>query len=420
MKALRFLGLVPIVLLASCSSGGTISDPASSGDPTGQEPSNTTGSTNPGGTGTGSTTMTPGNTGPAVAKSADIKSVTAVQTEVYLSKLAPAVVGRVLSAAERATIATDGGAAIEPTVAAWVKEPGFAAVARQFIEQSLSVSGQKNDVDFGTPGNLAVYLVQNNRPWSEILTSTSCYDGALKPIACDSGAPYTAGVLTTRAFLISRASRFNLTRSSALMKNFACRLYPIEETLQPRIDKTRLIPMFAATNLMQAAAADNRAASGFGNGEGCYTCHGQFSLHAQLYVKFNSSGLWQAAADGIQDPMGELGRSLNGLMASHLQNPAEAKSEASSMFGKPVNNLADAAKVVAASPTFDECAAHRFLDFSLGLAYGTIEYDTHLFPAIADSARVASSDPSFSQIVQALYTNPVVVHSIISSLTGEQ
>ena len=65
-------------------------------------------------------------------------------------------------------------------------------------------------------------------------------------------------------------------------------------------------------------------------------------------------------------------------------------------------------------------AAHRFLDFSLGLAYGTIEYDTHLFPAIADSARAVAADPSFSQIVQALYTNPVVVHSIISSLTGEQ
>jgi hypothetical protein len=419
MKALRFLGLVPIVLLASCSSGGTISDPASSGGPTDQDPSGTgTGNTTPGGTGTGNTTTTPGNNTGSVQKSADIKSLTAAQTEVYLSKLAPAVVGRVLSATERATIAT-GGAAIEGILAAWVKEPGFAAMARQFIEQSLSVSGQKNDVDFGTPGNLAVYLVQNNRPWSEILTSTVCYDGALKPVACDSGAPFTAGVLTTRAFLISRASRFNLTRSSAVMKNFACRAYPIEDTLQPRIDKSRLIPMFAATNLMQAAAADNRAASGFGNGEGCYTCHGQFSLHAQLYVKFNTSGLWQAAADGIQDPMGELGRSLNGLMASHLQNPAEAKSEASSMFGTPVNNLAEAAKVVATSPTFDECAAHRFLDFTLGLPYGTIEYDTHLFPSIAESARALSPDPTFSQIVQSLYTNPVVVHSIISSLTGE-
>jgi hypothetical protein len=412
MKALRLIGLLPVVLLASCQAGGTVSESSGAEDPS----SSDTSSTNP-----TASTGSPGTTVPngSASKSADIKSLAPRDAEVYLSKIAPPVVGRVLSPTERTTIATQGGGAIEPIVAAWMKEPGFALQARQFIEQSLSVSGTKGSVNFGLPGNLAMHLVQNSRPWSEILTSTSCYDDAEKPITCDTGAPYTAGVLTTRAYLISRASRFNLTRSSALMKNFACRSYPIEDSLQPRIDRARLIPMFAATNLTQAAAADQRAASGFGNGEGCYTCHGQFSLHAQLYVKFDSSGLWQSTATGIQDPMGELGRSLNGLMASHLADPEAAKSETSQMFGQPVNNLADAAKVVAASPTFDECAAHRFLDFTLGVSFGTIEYDAHLFPAIADKAREAQKDPTFSQIIQALFANPVVVHSIISSLTGE-
>ena len=184
------------------------------------------------------------------------------------------------------------------------------------------------------------------------------------------------------------------------------------------IERSRLIPMFQA--LTFAEQTDERAKSGFGNGEGCFTCHGQFSLHAQLYVKFDSSGMWQSAATGLQDPMGELGRSLNGLMASHLSDPATAQLETSQMFGKPVNNLADAAKVVASSPTFDECVAHRFLDYTLGLTFGTIVYDAHLFPAIAEEARKVQADPTFSQIIQALFANPVVVHSVISSLTGEQ
>jgi hypothetical protein len=322
----------------------------------------------------------------------------------------------VLTVEERASIAQQGGKAIAAIVAGWLTEPGFVASARRFVELGLQVSGQLNGVDFDLPGNLVEYVVTNARPWSEVLTSSACYDASLRPTACDSGAPFTAGVLTTRAYLIARASRFNLTRSSALMKNFACQGYPQEESLQPKIVRDRLIPMFQAQTAEEQT--DDRAKSGFGNGLGCYGCHGQFSLHAQLYVKFDKTGLYRPDATGIQDPDGELGRSLDGLMASHLKDPAEASSERSNMFGRDVENLADAAKVVATQATFAPCAARRFLDYTLGVQNGAIEYDPALFEQVVSKAQVERTDPTLQSIVLGLLRHPTVVTSITESLTG--
>jgi hypothetical protein len=347
----------------------------------------------------------------APGEPAAVAAISVAATKTYLSEVVQPVVGRVLSVDERARIDAEAGAAIAPVVKTWVREPGFVKSVRRFMEIGLQVSGQKSDVDFDLPGNLVEHVLVSGRPWSEILTSATCYDAQLQERPCDTGAPFGAGVLATRAYLIARASRFNLTRSSALMKNFACQVYPQEETLQPRIERTRLIPMFQAETPEQQS--DDRARSGFGNGFACYGCHGQFSLHAQLYVKFDSVGRYVASADGQQDPQGELGRSLAGLMASHLINPTEAASERSNMFGKDVANLAEAARVVAEQSTFVPCAARRYLDFVLAVPFDTIDYQPELFEQVAASA---GPDPQFGQIAEALLTHPVVIQSIASSL----
>src|SRR4029453_12898428 len=105
------------------------------------------------------------------------------------------------------------------------------------------------------------------------------------------------------------------------------------------------LPMFQAT--APEEQVDERAKNGFGNGFGCYTCHGQFSLHAQLFVKFDGSGLYRATANGLQDPApgAELGRSATpGIMASHFKDPERASLEGIELFGTPVKNLGEATK----------------------------------------------------------------------------
>ena len=346
----------------------------------------------------------------------DPADLDAETTLAYLNKIAPPMVGRVLAKSETDMVTARGGAAIEDVVRGFTQDPGFVRAARTIVEQKLNVSGNDGDIDFDLPGNIVVHAVKNGLPWSTILTADTCYDASDAPIACDSGAPYVAGVLTTRGYLKSRASRFNLTRSSTLMRAFACRGYPQEDSLQPRIDIERLIPMFRA--LTPAEQTEEKAKGGFGNGEGCYTCHGQFSLHAQLFVKFDQDGVYHPEADGIQDPTGELGRSTHGLMASHLDDPNEAKSEESAIFGQPVANLAEAAKVIAANPVFPECAVRNILEYSLLIQNPDKNVNPALLKAVANEAKSFDADPTFDDLVIATFTAPGVIEGVLANLNG--
>ena len=344
-----------------------------------------------------------------------VAELSPADAETYLGLLVQPLVGRVLSAAEREQIVARGGAAVATIVTAWATEPGFAEAARRLVQQKLSVSGTKDGIDFELPGHLAAYVVRHDLPWSTLITADHCVSAAGERIACDTGAPYTAGVLTTRAFLTSRASRFNLTRSSALMRAFACRKYPLEDTLQPRLDRLSLIPMFQAQTAEEQT--DPRAQSGFGNGFGCYTCHGQFSAHAQLFVKFDEQGRWHADADGQQDPAGELGRSRDGLMTSHLVDPTAAREERSQMFGRPVENLAEAARALVTSPVFVECAARNLLELALGLDPAS-DIDARLLTDIALGARRVTAEPTLGRLLIQTFTHPRVVEATLKSLGG--
>jgi hypothetical protein len=400
--SLLLLGLA----LAACSSRPPGEAPPAEGTPPGEPPA-------------GPSAPTPPTAEPFPPSTIDWAAIPAAHVEEYLRKLSPILVGRVLSAPDRADIVVQGGNAIASKVAAWVAEPAFVEAGRRFVEDLLSVSGKLDTIDFGLPGNLAAFLVKNGRPWSEIITAKDCYDAALKPIKCDSGVPYGAGVLGTRAILLSRSGRFNLTRASTITRTFACKTYPLADELQPRVDKTWLIDMFQANNPEEQTVEEAR--NGFGNGFGCYGCHGQFSIHAQLFVRFDSSGIYRPNATGLQDtrPEAELGRSsMPGLMASHFRDPERAKVEGIEMYGKPAANLGEATRVLTAMPLFSECAAAKYLDHFLGVLSGQIKYDWRMFEEIGARARQKHADPTLADIVEALFTHPVVVRSLIASLVG--
>jgi hypothetical protein len=398
-----------LLALACCAT--TVACTGTVGTPTAAAPVPSAPAASPG---TAAPSATPSPT-PSAPVGFQVAELSPGEAETYLGLLVQPLVGRVLSAAEREQVVARGGAAIATIVTAWATEPGFAEAARRLVQHKLSVSGTKDGIDFELPGHLAAYVVRHDLPWSTLITADHCVSAAGERIACDTGAPYTAGVLTTRAFLTSRASRFNLTRSSALMRAFACRKYPLEDTLQPRLERLSLIPMFQAQTAEEQT--DPRAQSGFGNGFGCYTCHGQFSAHAQLFVKFDERGQWHADADGQQDPAGELGRSRDGLMTSHLVDPAAAREERSQMFGRPVANLAEAARALVTSPVFAECAARNLLELALGLDPAS-DIDARLLTDIALGARRATAEPTLGRLMIQTFTHPRVVEATLKSLGG--
>lgn len=352
------------------------------------------------GAGPGASTETPPPPDPTTA-------FDGAQIQAYLRQLAPYFAARELTSDELAKIEASRFEAVEPILRAWTKEPLFPRAARRLISQKLSVSGTRDDIDFDLPGNLAEYVVREGLPLSTLLTADYCVDAAGAKTTCDTGAPFTAGVLGTRAFMASRASRFNLTRASTMLRTFACQHYPMRESLEPRIARERLIPLF------QVDQQDGGAET-FGNGSACYSCHGQFGPHAQLFVRFAEDGTYREDATGIQDEEGELGRAKNGLFASHMLSPDEAKADASQMFGKQVQNLGEAAKVLAESATFVSCQVENLFEYALRLP-ATAEPDPTVLSEILAEA---GANPTFGALVVASFSHPRVVSAVVSATVG--
>lgn len=336
----------------------------------------------------------------------------------YLAKVAPVVAGRSLTYEEFEMIGELGEDAIDPMVRSWVTEPGFAEAIRYLVQEQLHASGERDGVDYELPGNLAAQIAREGLPWSTLLTADHCVSATGEAIECDTGAPYAAGVLATRAYLLSNKGRFNLTRAKLMVETFACRVYPMETDVQPRLEKPVLIPMFRAESEEEQVVEE--AKGGFGNGVGCYTCHSQFGAHAQLFVKFDENGVWRDEATGQQNPYDELGRSFDGLYTSHMFDPFAASSEASRVFGQDVANLREAAEVITDSELFPQCTVKNLVAHAFDLKAGATEdISATLVASVADDLTAASTDPTIAEYVIEVFTNEQVIDAVVASLESE-
>lgn len=342
-------------------------------------------------------------------------SFTAAESRFYLQRLAPSLAGRSLSYEEGQRIEVLGQSAITQIVGEWTTQYGFASAIRYFVQTLLHASGDNGDIDFELPGNLAAEIARDHLPWTTLLTADYCVDGIGEHITCDTGAPYGAGVLATRAFLSANRGRFNLGRAHVMLEAFACEDYPMAASVQVPLEKDVLIPMFRAETAEEQEVEEAQA--GFGNGSGCYTCHSQFGAHAQLFVKYDAGGVFQSTASGLQNPSDELGRSFNGLYTSHFVDPLSARSEASQMLGEPVVGLRDGAEVLAYSPMYSSCTIKNLLAASFGLLAGTGEdIDEGLLSELASEATAVDGDPSIAQYVITTFTDARVVRAVVNTL----
>lgn len=337
------------------------------------------------------------------------------QVRFYLAKLAPFIAGRSLSFEETELIEAEGEAAIATLIDEWTMQPEFAEAIRDMVANELRVSGTQNGIDYELPGNLAAQLVREDLPWSALLTAEYCVDAAGNQMDCDTGAPYEAGVFTTRAFMLSNKGRFNLGRAKRMLEVFACRAYPMETEVQIPLEKEVLIEMFRAETPEEQTVEE--AEGGFGNGSGCYTCHSQFGAHAQLFVKYDDQGLYRPEAGGQQDPEGELGRSFDGLYTSHFDNPAAAAEEATQIFGQPVSGLQEAGEVITEHPFFYECQAKNLIATVFGLEAGASkEIADDLVESLSEQILQVSPTPTMREIVTTVFNDERVIRATVEGL----
>ena len=184
--------------------------------------------------------------------------------------------------------------------------------------------------------------------------------------------------------------------------------------------KDTLIPMFRAMTKEEQTVPE--AANGFGNGSACYSCHGQFSAHAQLFVRFSQDGLYHPEATGLQDPENELGRSINGLYTSHFVDPGAASLEISQVYNQLVDSLVDAGRVLAESPPFYPCAARNVLEYSFGMSEAeAVDIDPKLLAELTARAHArdlrlrgdAAAGPTFGDLFVVALTHPRVLQVVI-------
>jgi hypothetical protein len=337
----------------------------------------------------------------------------AAETLSYLRMIAPRIARRPINADELAVVQEQGPDAIEGILQSWFQEPAFIVAMRDMMEHLLKTSGKLGEIDYDLPGNLAAHIAARKLPYSTLLTADYCVDADRRKTDCDTSAPYAAGVLTTRAYLSANASRFNLRRSTTLMNVFSCRGYPMNPQLQPSVKKEDLIPMFRAVTPEEQTVEE--ASNGFGNGFGCYTCHSQFASHAQLFVKFDSTGLWRSYAHGLQNDYGELGRSTGRFFASHFSPIDRSENENTQVFGTEVENLTGAAQAIVAEEKFVACAVRRTFEYAFDIDETiSAKTDAVLYDNIA--ARLDATghqDPTFQQLFTSVLTDPLVIRSAI-------
>lgn len=326
----------------------------------------------------------------------------------YLASLSALLTGRPLDESEFSVVEAQGEAAVMGILTKWTSSAYFSEAIRSMVQQKVKASGRTDSIDYELPGNLAAYVTKRRLPYSSLITADFCVNSTGNKIACDTGAPYAAGLLATRAYLAANRGRFNLTRAGTLLREFLCREYPMETDLEPPIARDRLLPMFQTDSGTQE----------FGNGTACYTCHSQFGAHAQLFVKFDKQGYWAPFATGEQDPNQEKGASFGGLYTSHLLRPSEATSEYSQMLGRNVENLRSAASVVAASDVFHRCSVKSVLKHFLRLEQAQANrIPQSLLLSLTQRIRQRESDPSMQTLVVEALSHPEVIRSVIEART---
>ncbi len=325
----------------------------------------------------------------------------------YGNRLANMLVARNLSSTESDLLENGNIYDLRQLLETWTADPSFHISAKTMMEVQLATSGKTNEVDFNLPGQLMQFISREDRSFSEVLTADYCVDENLEPVSCDTASPYNAGVLTTKAFMVGHTGRFNLGRAGKLMEQFACKNYPMDQSLQPPIKRERIIDMFAQDQL------DDGTDGAFGNGFACYTCHSQFGAHAQLFVKFDAFGNYVDGATGAQNPDLEAGKSFNDLFTSHLKDSNEAASEASQVFGRQVANLKEASEVIVQSDEFWNCSVQKSLQYFLNLDHSEAEHiNVGLLRDIVRKAKTRNPQPSLSDLVVESLSHPLVMLSI--------
>lgn len=221
---------------------------------------------------------------------------------------------------------------------------------RSYFNTVFEMSGTAGGINYEEPANLALYLIQQNKDFREVLTATYCVDDNLNSIQCSSFSDAAqaeeqgAGVLTTRAFLQKWSSAFYFRRTAKAFSVFACSEYP--DATDPGLPPEKVSDRVHTFNCQNCNPA-------------CYSCHKSMNSRAALFYDFTPSGMFDPNPRGNDRPRTDTGAvsTRRDLLNDGVQPE---------YHGETMNKLRDYAVHLSKSRKFRDCLAQRLTNFMMG------------------------------------------------------
>ncbi|MEQ1876972.1 MAG: hypothetical protein ABL958_10030 [Bdellovibrionia bacterium] len=242
----------------------------------------------------------------------------------------------------------------------------------------FEMAGVQGTVNFNEPANIATFIVNNDRPYWETLTGNYCVDdNFVQTTPCSTfpddatAAANSAGIITTRGFIIRNKSPFNFHIVNMAFQKFLCAQYP---------DATD-------TGMPKTTVSDRRKTftSNSNGGMDCFFCHRSINPKAYLFFnyfanagndmsgRFTPDGLNSALnINTTQTDMGQRALPEDLLCVKDATGNCQTPSQVSvDVMGKPASSVRDVGKIMAQDPRFAKCATQHYVNWMFGLTYKT-------------------------------------------------
>lgn len=221
---------------------------------------------------------------------------------------------------------------------------------RSYFQKMFEMQGQSDGINFDEPTNLALYLIKNNMDFRQILQADFCVDNNLNKISCSAfknpsdQTTQAAGIVTTRAFLITWARAFNFRRVNHMYEELACSEFPDTSDAGMALPTiSDRVKTFNCTNCSPA----------------CYSCHRSLNARASLFYKFDLNGFYNLNPSNSVATQTDTG--AVSTVADLLNNNATPV-----YHGVKLTNLRSYATRLSHSRKFRNCMAMRMTNLMLG------------------------------------------------------
>lgn len=236
----------------------------------------------------------------------------------------------------------------------------------EFINSAM-VSYHKSLFDLGSleadssdnePAYLGAYIVEQNRPYSEILTANYCVERRnesndfIRVDDCNMDSnrpPVQAGVLSVPALLKKDAGAQNIRRAARTSSRFLCIDYPDGQD-QGR-SASEISPRYGGTMFGYEEQ--------FMDGKPCSSCHSTLTDRSMVFRFFDDDGVFQSSRSILDVEEGFLYDPITG------EEGAQGETHRLPAFykGQQIDSLADLGQEISKDSRFSRCATQGFYNW---------------------------------------------------------